>query len=281
MTYHFRMPHKFRLLAMVVLFPAGLALCQDWVDVFTATNMDGIEGVGSSKYNNAKPKLELVGGVLTGSGGCCSYFQTVKSYSQYKTRIEFQGTGNSGFTWHLDKWDNNQRGPDGVEININNGNTKEIWWWNVDFKSYGTSAGYKEGGAVINSVTGGNAYASFASTVNAQIAGFNVFEITVDKGKMDAILNGKLWMQVFELKSKSGASLASGHLGFLIEENAKIQIKTWKIQDLSGGTSLRSAPKAAPADGRARLRLNPVGDGLEIVRQAQVFNLKGSLIPGR
>lgn len=268
------------LTALLPLLCVGLGFSQTWTPVFNGTDSKGV-----IVFPAGKGTLTVANGELTAKGDCCGYFATEKEYSHYRMKVDFKhGGGNSGLVWHVtSKWISGCRLPSGIELNINDGGIKDIWWTDVGFKSTGDANGFKEGGPEVSKggKFGCSDHANFKSSVAASngTTAWNTFEIFVNGDSMEAKLNDKVWMRVYQLKAAANTPLTKGKVGFYFEGNT-MTVKNWQIMDLDA-SAIAPAPRAAVAARPARLRLNATGDALEILRDDRIFDLKGMRLLGQ
>jgi hypothetical protein len=210
------------------------AQAQEWTDVFNGTDLTGLKIFGDG---NAK----AVNGIIQVSGGN-GYLATVKEYTHFRTRVEWNNSGgNSGMLYHIQK---DRVWPLGLECQMASGDVGSLWTTGCKFNSEGVGGTYKEGGAALTGVgTTGTSRSHFVKSSN-QDKGNNkwqVWEMYVKGDSLEIKVNDVVVMRIWKLTINNGVPLDKGRLGLQIE-GADVQWRNWKIQDLSGTTTLAPKP---------------------------------------
>jgi hypothetical protein len=215
------------LAACVAAFAVPAAKAQEWAKV-----TDGKSGAGL--YLHASGKVEYSDSGVFKTSGNGGYLATIKEYSHYRTRIEWNNNtgGNTGFLYHVNidrVW------PIGLECQMASNDVGSLWTTGARFDSRGSGDTFSEtGGPITGFGTTGTSRKRFIRSQDpgASDGQWNTWEMYVKGDSLEIKANGKLVMRIGKLTIKNGTPLVRGKIGLQIE-GATVQWRNWEIQDLA------------------------------------------------
>ena len=231
------MKFTFSVVVSFLVFLPFKTQAQEWTDVFNGTDLTGLK-----LYATGNGKAEVTPGLITCTGQD-AYLATLKTYSHFRTKVEWNnGGGNSGMLFHVGQ---DRIWPMGLECQMESSDVGSLWTTGCRFNSTGAGSTYSPtGGAITGFGTTGTARNNFRRSVNpnAPNNAWNTWEMFVKGDSLEITVNSMVTMRAWRI-SVNNAPLVSGRIGLQIE-GARVQWRNWKIQDLTT-TEVIAYPKPA------------------------------------